>query len=162
MGKSASALQWITQGTGRLSLRSRPGSSFFRTAHEAGVTRLVTLLSVREGGESVGKQAQGHGLAWTWLPLENADYPTGTAHAHLRDHLAVLSGQLEAGESLVIHCAAGIHRTGMVAYGLLRYRGYASDAALALVGQMRAETLAGMVAKRQAWGDEVVRELGLE
>ncbi len=57
----------------------------------------------------------------------------------------------------MIHCSAGIHRTGTVAYGLLRWRGVDRDEAMRIIGQIRKETAEGMLEKRRRWGDENAR-----
>ncbi|MFZ1599577.1 MAG: hypothetical protein WAW26_27315, partial [Anaerolineae bacterium] len=54
-------------------------------------------------------------------------------------------------------CAAGIHRTGMVAYALLRWRGFDEPAALALITQMRTHTGVGVQRKQIDWGNRAIR-----
>ncbi len=68
--------------------------------------------------------AERHSLTWIWLPMPNANYPEGEVDARLRTALPELSRLLDQGAHIVIHCSASVHRTGMVAYGLLRWRGY--------------------------------------
>jgi protein-tyrosine phosphatase len=73
----------------------------------------------------------------------------------LLNGLPNLWNALERGRSVLIHCAAGIHRTGMVAYGLLRWCGHSADEALTLIGQMRTHTRDGLQPKQLQWGDEI-------
>ena len=47
---------------------------------------------------------------------------------------------LETSERVLIHCTAGIHRTGMVAYSLLRFSGYTQQESLETILLMRKET----------------------
>jgi protein-tyrosine phosphatase len=68
-----------------------------------------------------------------------------------------LSQLLDEGKSLLIHCSAGIHRTGTVAYGLLRWRGMERDEAMQVIYQIRPITAEGMLEKRRRWGDENAR-----
>ncbi len=68
-----------------------------------------------------------------------------------------LSELLDHGNSLLIHCSAGIHRTGMVAYGLLRWRGLDRVQAMKLIDSIRRETAEGMMEKQMRWGDEIAR-----
>lgn len=70
-----------------------------------------------------------------------------------------LSQLLDDGKSLLIHCSAGIHRTGTVAYGLLRWRGMERDEAMNVIGDIRKETAEGMMEKRMRWGDENARQV---
>jgi protein-tyrosine phosphatase len=63
----------------------------------------------------------------------------------------------DEGRSILIHCSAGIHRTGTVAYGILRWRGMDRDRAMKLIRRIRRETAEGMMEKRMRWGDEITR-----
>ncbi len=44
----------------------------------------------------------------------------------------------------MLHCAAGIHRTGTMAYTILRMSGYSPAEAYELLGTMREETKKGV------------------
>jgi protein-tyrosine phosphatase len=70
------------------------------------------------------------------------------------------AGRLEAGESILLHCSAGIHRTGMVAFALLRWRGASPEEALGLIEALCPETRTGLREVRLAWGNRVARETG--
>lgn len=152
-------LTWILVGKGRLSVRGRPGESFWRTKPEQEITRVVTLLSAREGAGDVGKRVSELGLEWTWLPLENANIPMDQALEMLRVELPKLALNLLEGESIVIHCSAGIHRTGMIAYAVLRLCGLEGDTAQASLMQMRSHTGQGVGQVRLAWGDQFVTDV---
>lgn len=69
----------------------------------------------------------------------------------------MLSRLLDEGGSILIHCSAGIHRTGTVAYGLLRWRGMGRQQALKLIYRIRRETAEGMLEKRMRWGEKIAR-----
>ena len=87
----------------------------------AGATHLVTLLTEREGARDLGELATKAGLQWIWCPLEDAD--TGASIAAVRPALEGIQAALRAGGAVVIHCSAGIHRTGMFGYAVLRVCG---------------------------------------
>ena len=44
----------------------------------------------------------------------------------------------------MIHCAAGIHRTGTMSYTILRLTGYSADESMALLKTMREDTHKGV------------------
>ncbi|KAF4658333.1 hypothetical protein FOL47_008019 [Perkinsus chesapeaki] len=67
---------------------------------------------------------------------------------------------LKEGKNILIHCAAGVHRTGMCTYGLLRRLGLTSDEALEYIKSLRPITYVhcgmqrfkDMEARCLAWG----------
>ncbi len=153
-------LHWISIGTGKLALTHRIGRRDSTRLASLGVQRVVTLLCESEGAPLVGELVQQAGLAWSWLPLRNGDAPRGDADIMLRAALPALSHRLDEGEAILIHCSAGIHRTGMLAFALLRWRGYAESDALDLIGQMRLHTRNGLQSRQIAWGNRVIAESG--
>lgn len=152
-------MNWVQVGKGRLSVRGRPGRKFWETVDQAGVTRLVTLLSSREGGQDIGTQAEEAGINWTWIPLENASQAVLMASSDLWTQLPVLATSLAEGESVMIHCAAGIHRTGMVAYALLRLNGYEPEASFEALADMRVVTREGVGQERLSWVEQLIHDL---
>jgi protein tyrosine/serine phosphatase len=54
----------------------------------------------------------------------------------------------------LIHCSAGIHRTGMIANALLRSLGLTADEAKAGLLTMRQVTHDGVGEHRLAWGEQ--------
>ena len=148
--------QWVAIGRGRLTLWHRPGARAVAALKSFGCDCVLTLLSAREHAADIGQWVEEAGIEWLWLPLENGQPPQGAAAASILAALPRLSQMLEDGRSIFIHCAAGIHRTGMVAYALLRWRGFDEDAALALITQMRAHTGAGLQKKQINWGNRAI------
>ncbi len=148
-------LNWVPVGQGRLALWGRPASKSFPFLKEEGCTRVITLLSQKEGGAAIGLLAASTQLAWTWIPLPGAKPPIGEARALLVERLAQLSDYLDQGESLLIHCSAGIHRTGMVTYALLRRRGLSPAEARETIARLRQHTADGMRPEHYAWGDAI-------
>jgi protein-tyrosine phosphatase len=118
---------------------------------------VVTLLSSREGAPVVGELVEQAAIEWVWLPLENGSPPQGPASEAILAALPALARRLDDGRSILIHCSAGIHRTGMVAFALLRWHGYGEDEALAAIGEMRPHTGAGIQRKHVEWGNAAVR-----
>jgi len=151
-------LQWVGVGAGKMVLRGRPKHKLIPQLTTLGCSRVVTLLSEREGGKELGEIIQAAGLAWTWLPLSNVRYPEGATQDMLIAALPMLSSYLDNGDAILIHCSAGIHRTGMVAYGLLRWRGYSQAEARAAIAAMRGFTAQGMLPHHFAWGDDLVQQ----
>lgn len=156
--KAISDVNFVKVGNGRIALYHRPKNGDFPLLRESGCTHIVTLLKESEHAERYGKFAEEADLEWVWLSVPNGKYPQGEVHERLIQAMPGLSQLLDAGKSLLIHCSAGIHRTGTVAYGLLRWRGVDSEKAMALIHKMRKETAEGMMEKRKQWGDDNARE----
>lgn len=119
----------------------------------AGCDVVVTLLSAREGAEAIGERVRAAGMEWIWLPLENGKLPRGETHARLADSVPALSARLDQGQTLLIHCSAGIHRTGMLAYGLLRWRGLDDAGAMQVIRLARRFTAEGITSTQKRWAD---------
>ncbi len=157
-GKAPSSpIRFVQVGRGRLALYHRPRRDTFAEVRRLGGTHIVTLLKDTENASRYGNQARNAGLEWIWLPVPNGKYPEGEVHERLVQAMPKLSRLLDDGQSLLIHCSAGIHRTGMVAYGLLRWRGIPSEQAMQIIAEARKETAEGMLSKRMKWGDDNAR-----
>ena len=157
--KEPTTIIFVKVGNGRLALYHRPRIVDFSSLHEMGCTHLITLLKESEGAERYGDMAGKVGIEWFWLPIPDGKYPEGEVHEQLLDAMPRLSQLLDDGNSLLIHCSAGVHRTGMVAYALLRWRGLSSTQAMNIIHQTRKETVEGMLKKRMRWGDEHARQV---
>jgi protein-tyrosine phosphatase len=151
--------QFIQVGLGRLALYHRPGGKAFADLLEQGCTHVVTLLRASEQAESIGQNVQEKGMVWLWVPIPNGDYPRGEIHERLVNAIPQISALLDEGASVLIHCSAGIHRTGMLGYGLLRWRGLSQEEALEKIGQTRQVTHDGLLPRHIRWGDEVARQV---
>lgn len=64
--------------------------------------------------------------------------------------------ELKGGARLLLHCAAGIHRTGLFAYTLLRYCGFTQEQSFELIKIMRLKTFTGCGFDRMNLGEEIV------
>lgn len=143
----------VPPGPGRLALWHRLRTRVIPYLPRSGCDRIVTLLSESEGAQAVGDLVRGAGLDWTWIPLPSGRPPEGKRDRMVREGIRQISLALDAGESVLIHCSAGMHRTGMIAYALLRGRGVACEAALELIEAIRPHTRSGLTPERMAWGE---------
>jgi protein-tyrosine phosphatase len=147
-------LHLIAAGGGRLGVGHRPKVKALAGLRAAGVTHLATLLSEAEEAKRLGAAAAAAGLVWLWLPLPNGDPPPEARRYEIREALSRWGGLLASGAGLYLHCSAGIHRTGMIAYALLRSLGRSAEEARRDIAEMRPLTAAGVGEARLSWGDQ--------
>lgn len=106
-----------------------------------GARALVTLLEAFEcrllGVDDLGERARAHGLEWWHLPVVDGAAP-GTSFEHAWHEAGpALHRHLDAGGRVVVHCRAGVGRSGAVAARLLVERGVSAERALAAVRRAR-------------------------
>ena len=153
--KRALDITLVPVNAGKLALTHRPKKTDLPLLRELGVTHLLTLLNESEGAKDIGALAVKAGLTWIWCPLKGADVnaPLSSVAAALDAGKAALA----EGGVVAIHCSAGIHRTGMFGYALLRCAGLGRDAALVTLRELRAVTADGVGAERLDWGDRIAQ-----
>lgn len=82
------------------------------------------------------------------IPLEGANKPlleNKKIQTRLKADLKKTFNYLVSNEEkALVHCAAGIHRTGITAYTFLRWTGLSQDEAIATIKGMREDTHKGV------------------
>ncbi|MDA8527965.1 tyrosine-protein phosphatase [Opitutaceae bacterium] len=146
--------QWVPVGGGRLAVGHRPQRKAIEAMPVSGVTHVVTLLCETEGAPAIGADVARAGVKWIWLPLENGEPPPLEKVNDIQTGFTEIRTALEEGGSLYLHCSAGIHRTGMVSYALLRSLGRTESESLDLLGKLRTITCEGVGDHRLAWGNQ--------
>jgi protein-tyrosine phosphatase len=144
---------WLPLRNGALAISHRPKKAALDALRRSGCTHILTLLSEREGAEEIGAAVRGAGLDWLWLPLENAQPPAAARDAEMLTAFAQIAAVLDTGGRILIHCSAGIHRPGMIAYAFLRFMGASSADSRQQLYQLRTVTAEGAGEERLAWGD---------
>jgi predicted protein tyrosine phosphatase len=160
VSNSGSDVVLVPVAGGALALTHRPKLKTIPALRGLGATHLVTLLAEREGAKQIGSAATAAGLTWLWMPLDGGDVPCAARTAELRPRLVAIATTIGNGSKVVVHCSAGIHRTGMIGYALLRQLGMSADAAREKLPELRSVTAEGVGSDRLAWGDSLVDESG--
>jgi protein-tyrosine phosphatase len=151
---------WVAVGPGRIALSQRPKLKDIPKLAEQGCHRIVTIQGHNEQPGQIERAAQQAGLAWTWVAVCHGKFPQDEADRLLRRGLQELVCAVEAGQSVLVHYSAGIHRTGMLVFALLRWLGLSESDALEKLGAMRSATREGIRQEQLAWGNQVASEAG--
>lgn len=113
--------------------RIEPWSRFLRDAEAARLDRVVCLaplLEVQRLSPDYFAAIQARQLPCRWMHLPMRDFGVPDNLLEFKSAVVDLCAALRAGESMVLHCAAGIGRTGTTAACLLKGLGLSTAQAL--------------------------------
>lgn len=138
-----------------LILGPRPGKKSKDTIKASGVTDIVTLLSAREQPETIKRIASSIGADWHHFALDGGHLDT-LAEVDLSRVFLLFDEIVRAeGDRIVyLHCSAGLHRTGFVAYLILRRSGLTPDEAFRGLRDLREVTAEQVGEARIALAEE--------
>ncbi|MEM8638354.1 MAG: tyrosine-protein phosphatase [Cyanobacteria bacterium P01_G01_bin.54] len=127
--------------SGQLALSERPKIKEIKRLKTDRCDRIVSILSGRgEHAQRLGSEVESQGMQWTWVKVSTANHPSTTEKILLRNASLLVREALQLGEFVLIHCSAGLHRTGILAYCVLRNGGLSHDESLDLMCMMRKKT----------------------
>eukprot|EP00736_Rhodelphis_marinus_P005631 Rmarinus@m.29816 len=152
-------INWVTMGKGRLALWHRPTIDALRIMQEEGCDGVVTLQGSRERPEDVCEMAKQCGMMWWWVPLEGANQALlqkKSVISNVSKALLDVWRNIQEGRSVLLHCAAGIHRTGLFAYSLFRISGDDPDAAKSHLAEARLHTINGVGEHRLRVAEDLI------
>jgi len=121
-----------------------------------GYTHIVTLISEREGASEIGIKIKEQNIEWIWLPMENANIKSISPKKFIEYLEIVKEIALIPENNIYIHCSAGIHRTGMITYGVYRLLGYSENEALNVLHKLRPVTEENVAIKRIKFVERVL------
>lgn len=155
-------LNWVNIGNGYLSLGHIPGGRItYNFLKKERTSVVLTLLQEHEGVKNIGERVNSIGIKWIWFPFSASNPHTGKEKPwEVFELFQLFSELLETGNRIFIHCSAGIHRTGMITYGLLGYIGKGKHEALEILRELRAITAKGAGEKHLKWGDQFFNKTG--
>jgi protein-tyrosine phosphatase len=139
-------VDWLVPVRADLGITLLPGrrdygrdlASDLAALREAGATHLLTLLSADEladyGAEALPERAREAGFVWHGEALLDQQ---PMRREQMERVARWLDGALAANGHVVVHCVAGLGRSGMVAASYLARSGMSAGAAIALVRERR-------------------------
>ena len=111
-------------------------------ARDWGASSLLTLLQDHEIARAgLATAVAGSGLRWFRAPVADMQPPGAAFLAAWTTAAPMLLAEWRTGGRVLVHCAAGLGRTGTFAAALLRSFGLAPDDAVALVWSIRPGTI---------------------
>ncbi len=152
-GSSSEWLTWLGHPAfpGEIGMTRLPGLRSYTLEEDLedmvaeGASTLVTLNEARElrrlGIDDFGAEVERAGLAWYHLPIRDFGVPDADFEAAWIEQGPELRQRLKTGERVVLHCYAGLGRTGLVAARLLIEFGELPVRAIALVRHARRGTI---------------------
>jgi atypical dual specificity phosphatase len=95
---------------------------------------VTALISLSEYAESIGSAALRHGIRWLHIPVEDFEAPEP---GQIRDAVRLIDEEVAKGGTVVVHCAAGLGRTGTILACYLVSRGETPEEAIRRVRAFR-------------------------
>ena len=110
-----------------------------------GASTLLSLVESHEferlGVPDFGDAVASSRLQWVHVPITDMRAPGEAARAAWRAQRGTLRAALQRGDKVLVHCAAGLGRTGMLVARLLVDAGLAPDEAIIQVRRARPGTI---------------------
>jgi protein-tyrosine phosphatase len=129
-----------------------------RLQQDLGVTHILTLLNHNEINQTqICNHIESAGIQSLQVPIEGADLSVYTSSQTTIDILMerlpairdlLLNSTITNPVKMIIHCSAGLHRTGTITYLLLRLCHFNVDQALLIINRTRAITARQVGKKR--------------
>ncbi len=131
--------RWVPLRAGWITAAGGPSQARLLAWRGRGATDVLTLQRADEMQAWIPGLCQEQGLGWIHLPLSGRrmDRP-GDAESLAR--LPAVLAVWDEPRRVVVHCSAGLHRTGAICYLLLRLSGLTRDEAIAHIRVARALT----------------------
>merc|ERR1712137_35877 len=137
---------WVTWKTlpshpGQLTVWHKMTSRAVTQAAKDGCTHIVSLLGDVEKPHLIDEACQRQNVQWLWVNIQGAKEDTLIDGVEtLRNGLLATREFLGESSKVLIHCSAGIHRTGTFTYALLRSLGLPPEDARRLLYDIRPVT----------------------
>lgn len=128
---------WVPCLNGYLAAAGAPSPHRLKEWKAQGATDILTLQRLNEMRSNLAEDVRALGLNGWHRPLSGRRLEASTDRDSLSDLGPILEILKEPGRGLVLHCSAGLHRTGLVFFLLLRSSGLSLEDAVSLIRESR-------------------------
>jgi len=151
-------IEFVALGNGFLALGARPSMNKIYILKKEEVTTIITLLKKEEKlVKELGEHIKSLGINWIWFPLSASKLEVNDEFKQaINDLYSDLIERLKNGEKVLIHCAAGVHRTGAFSNGLLRKMGFSKTEAKEKIYEIRPVTALEAITRHWNWSEKII------
>jgi len=153
-------LQWGSILQSKVTMWHRPKRQQIKYLKDENCTLIISVQSEKELASEVGKDCSKFGIRWVHIPLEGANETLLSGEESI---MLLLEGLYTVfkllnnnQEKALVHCAAGIHRTGVCTYTLARVAGRSKKDATSFLRQLREVTCEQVGDWRLALAEEML------
>jgi len=136
---------------GSLALSERPKLSEIPVLAKDNCNSVFTILAERgEQALRIGNEVREKSMSWEWVKVKNAVKMDASEKQVFKRAVKKASERIKGKENIIVHCSAGLHRTGIFAYCLLKELGLSEESALNYIQKIRPETYEAFEPKYKA------------
>ena len=123
---------------GRLALSERPKIKEIKSLLNTECDVVVTILGEKgEQASIIGHEVEQCGMIWEWVKIQNTSSISDRERLYFKSAVLKVSEFINEDKSVLIHCSAGLHRTGIFAYCVLHQLKFSHDEILNLIKEIR-------------------------
>lgn len=133
---------------GALALSERPKIKEIAKLTLANCNHVVTILAERgEKAGLIGQEVELNSMTWRWVKVSKITALTPKEVLECKTAINESLEKLKRHENILLHCSAGLHRSGVFAYVLLRKSGLEHTESMDFIQQMQPATADALEAK---------------
>ena len=127
--------------SGSIALSERPKLKELKHLVAIQCDKVVTILAAKgDQALTIGNRVRNHDIDWEWVKVQHAVKMSDVEKTAFMASVKRILVAIQNHQQVLIHCSAGLHRTGMFAYCLLIKGGMSHEEAMETIKEIRFET----------------------